>query len=79
MSTAILKNALSGETIAVRQAKGRVKRGRRVFNVWIDGNGMPVCVIGNEQPTWEVLVLNRNVVENDEKKVPGYEIGQISR
>lgn len=79
MSTAILKNALSGETLFVHQAKGRVRKGRKLYDIWVDKDGAPLCIIGNEQPNWEVMVLNKNIVKDDNSKIPTYPIGHISR
>lgn len=79
MSTAILKNTLSGETIFVKKVKGRIPRGRKIFDVWIDNNNQPLCVVGNEEPNWKVLVLNKENVHKDSESTPKYPIGDISR
>ena len=80
-TTAILRNALSGETIVVTSAKGRYRKGRTnvVVDVWIDSDKNPVCLIGNERPDWLAVSVNSHAVVSGDDKKPDYPIGNLCR
>ena len=78
MSTAVLKNALSGETVRVTSAKGKFRRGK-VIDVWVDPQMKPLCAIGNENPEWIPIVVNNNAVLDENGEKPEYPIGILSR
>ena len=77
--TAILKSALSGETVFVTSAKGRYREGRStvVVDVWIDSNKQPVCLVGKERPNWLPVTVNSQAVVSNDDKRPEYPIGTL--
>ena len=79
MSTAILKNVLSGETVVVTSAKARKGRKGAVVDVWIDSGKNPVCLVGNEAPDWITLAVNNQPVDSRDVDAPDMPMGSLSR
>lgn len=79
MSNAILRNALSGETVVVTSAKARKGRKGAVVDVWIDSGRQPVCLVGNEAPEWIPLSVNNEPVTRSSSVAPPPPVGTISR
>ena len=78
MSKAVLKNQISGEVVSVTSAKGKTRNGK-VFDVWIDANKKPLCIIGNELPSWKPVMLNNHPVLDRDALKPEIPIGTLSR
>lgn len=66
----ILRNAITGETVPVTSAKGRL--GKKIIDVWVDMAGNPVCAIGAESPNWTSAYVAQD-------RAPEYPIGLLGR